>query len=643
MLETLDWLPPPPKDFADRLRALEEEIASTDLGGDFFERLTALATTAADEPQITSLARLAARLASSGIRLEGLAPARLGLVGDGTLSLALGPVAGSGLRHGLLLDVVEGDYGSALREARDCDSPLHHAGLDFLLICPHARLLGLDRAALSHEEAASRVEEAFQQIKAIADGFRPSVRRSILVQTTPPLAEPLFGSFDRAFSGSPFAMIEALNGRLADWAGDGSAILVDTARLATTVGLERWHAADHWHAAKLPFSPDLLPLYGDHVARTIAAALGRGRKCLVLDLDNTCWGGVIGDDGLGGIILGQGSGDGEAYIAIQRMALELRARGIVLAVCSKNDDDQARLPFREHPDMLLREEDIAVFHANWTDKAANLKAIAEALNIGVDALVLLDDNPAERLQVRQVLPLAAVPELPDDPALFPATLAAAGYFDAVTFSQEDRDRAGFYQANASRAQVLSASEGLDDYLASLDMTCRIALVDPTSRKRVAQLINKSNQFNLTTRRYTEPEVEAMETDPSRHAIAVRLADRFGDNGLISVIIADRHGETWDIDTWLMSCRVLGRGVEQAVLNHLAAAASAEGAFGLIGHYRPTAKNRMVAGHYAGLGFHQIGGDDGETVWRLDLAGLQPEDLMMEVEDSALKSREGDSR
>ncbi len=514
---------------------------------------------------------------------------------------------------------------------------MYEAGLDFLMVCPHVRMTGLDRMAADADDAGRRVDEAFGQIRAIAEGFRPSVARSILVQTIPPATEALFGSFDRAFPGSPFAMTLALNAMLADWAADGAVVLMDMERLAISVGLERWHAAcDHWHAAKLPFSPDLLPLYGEHVARTLAAALGRTRKCLVLDLDNTLWGGVIGDDGLEGVTLGQGSADGEAFVAIQRMALELRSRGIILAVCSKNEEDQARLPFREHPDMLLREEHIAVFQANWTDKAANLRVIAEALNIGLDALVFLDDNPAERLQVRQALPMVAVPELPDDPALYPQALAAAGYFEAVAFSQEDRGRAGFYQANARRAQSLSASEGLEDYLASLEMVCQIAPIDAMSRRRVAQLINKSNQFNLTTKRYTESEVETMEADLKRHAIGVRLADRFGDNGLICVVIADKGEDAWEIDTWLMSCRVLGRGVEQAVLAHLAAAARKVGALALIGRYRPTAKNRMVGGHFAGLGFRAVGsGEDGETVWRLDLSEYQPPEISMRVEDSAL--------
>ena len=557
-------------------------------------------------------------------------------MGDGTLSLLATPIVGSGFRHGLRIDVIEGGYNSALQEAVDRTSRMHRSGLDFALIAGDVRAHGLDRAAVSEADAEERIAAAFSSLQMIAKALRSSVKSAILVQTVPPPLDPLFGSFDRVHPCSPFAMVEALNRKIADWAADAAVILVDIARLATAVGLQTWHEPGHWHASKLSFGPRLIPLYADVVTRTIAAALGRSKKCLVLDLDNTLWGGVIGDDGAEGIKLGQGSSAGEAFVAIQTMALELRSRGIVLAVCSKNEEDTARLPFREHPDMVLREKHIAVFQANWSDKASNLRAIAKALNIGVDSLVLLDDNPAERMQVRTALPLVGVPELPDDPALYPRALAAAGYFEAVAFSREDQNRAEYYQANAQRAQVLSASADLGDYLASLDMVCSIGRVDRVSRSRVAQLINKSNQYNLTTRRYSELEVELAERDPARHAIQIRLVDRFGDNGIISVIIADKTDEAWKIDTWLMSCRVLGRRVQEAALAYLAAAAASEGAKRLFGRYIPSPKNQMVAGHYESLGFTLVNtGPDGATEWCLYLADYNPPELPMRIEDMAV--------
>jgi FkbH-like protein len=639
MLTDLGWLPAPGSDFRERVRALQGDVGRI-AAQDLHERVVSLASAALDDSQLAKLARLTANILESGVDAAGLSKARLGLLGDGTLSLNTPAIVGSGLRHSLLLEVVEGSYNSAVQEAVDRSSHLHRAALDFALIAGDARLLGLDEAAATPEAAEAKVEAAMRRLELIVESLRPSVGSAILVQTVVPPLEPLFGSFDRLEPGSPFAMIEALNRRIADWARSGAVVLVDVARLAGAVGLEHWHEPRHWHASKLGFAPRMIPVYADLVCRTLGALRGKSRKCLVLDLDNTLWGGVIGDDGVAGIDLGQGSASGEAFLAVQRLARDLRARGIVLAVCSKNEDDAARLPFREHPEMLLREEHIAVFQANWTDKAANLRAIAETLNIGVDSLVFLDDNPAERMQVRSKLPLVAVPELPEDPALYPRMLAAAGYFEAVAYSQEDRDRAGYYQANAQRAAQLSASADIGDYLASLEMVCQIGPVDAVSRPRVSQLINKSNQFNLTTRRYSEGEVQAAEQDARRHLIQVRLIDRFGDNGIISVIIADKAGPAWEIDTWLMSCRVLGRRVEEAVLAHLAAAAAAAGARALVGRYLPSAKNKMVADHYRKLGFDKTGDlAAGGAVWRLDLAGYSAPELPMRIEDSALKSLE----
>ncbi len=600
-------------------------------------RLFRLATYALDETQLVQLARLANHLAAARVRTSPFNALKLGVLGDGTLSLLAPAIAGSGLRHRLLIVTFVGEFNRALLDATDPSSPMRKAGLDMALIVTDARVLGLHQAALSREAAEEKVEGALRQLKQTVEALRPFVSSAILVQTVAPPVEPLFGSFDRAEAGSPFSMIEALNRRIADWAVDGSVVLVDVARAAASIGLENWDDPRHWHASKLSFAPSLLPVYGDVVARTIAATRGLSRKCLVLDLDNTLWGGVIGDDELSGIQLGEGSAVGEAFLAVQKMALELRARGVVLAVCSKNEDANARLPFRNHPDMLLREEHIAVFQANWTDKAANLRAIAETLNIGVDALVILDDNPAERMQVRRALPLAAVPELPDDPALYPRTLAAAGYFDAVGYSKEDRERANYYQSNAKRAAAMNASGDIAAYLSSLEMVCTVGLVDEVARSRVAQLINKSNQFNLTSRRYSEGELTSAIKDPLRHVVQVRLVDRFGDNGIISVLIADKKDEAWEIDSWLMSCRVLGRRVEEACLAHLVLAARQAGARELLGKYVPSPKNGMVKDHYEKLGFVPAGESAGASLWRLRLDEFIPSALEMRVDDRVLRT------
>jgi len=379
------------------------------------------------------------------------------------------------------------------------------------------------------------------------------------------------------------------------------------------------------------------------LSRILGAIRGKARKCLVLDLDNTIWGGVIGDDGLEGIRLGQGSAMGESFLSVQQCALALRERGIVLAVCSKNTDEVARRPFREHPEMLLREEHIAVFQANWLGKPENLEAIARALNIGLDALVILDDNPAERAAIRATLPMVAVPELPADPSWYAWYLTAGGYFEAVTYSAEDLGRAESYASDARRAEVMSSARDVGDYLSSLDMTIRFAPFDAKGRQRITQLINKTNQFNLTTRRYTEAEVARMEADQSVYTLQVRLEDKFGDLGMIGIVIC-RTGANgsaiWDIDIWLMSCRVLGRKVEDAMLAEVARAAKAAGIETLHATYIPTAKNAMVSDLYGKLGFTMTAEEEnGTRRFELQVAQYEARPLPLHVIQAAAPSAE----
>ncbi len=317
---------------------------------------------------------------------------------------------------------------------------------------------------------------------------------------------------------------------------------------------------------------------------------------------------------------------------MQRLAFELRERGIVLAVSSKNDDETARLPFRKHPEMLLKEEHIAVFQANWNDKATNIAAIAKELSLGLDSVVFLDDNPVERNLVRQLLPEVAVPELPSDPALYARTLAAAGYFESISFSDEDVSRARFYQDNAKRVSLQTKVGGLDAYLASLQMEITFQPFDDIGRARITQLINKSNQYNLTTKRYSEPEVAAAQHDPRCLTLQVRLSDTFGDNGMISVIICrEQSSSVWEIDTWLMSCRVLGRRVEQMVLREILEHARRQGIRKLLGIYRPTDRNNLVEDHYSKLGFTLISrGGDAATTWELYVDNATVEAVSMTV-------------
>ena len=400
-------------------------------------------------------------------------------------------------------------------------------------------------------------------------------------------------------------------------------------------GLAAWHNPSLWHHSKQEIAPAAAPLYGDLVGRLLAAQQGRSHKCLVLDLDNTLWGGVVGDDGLEGLILGQGSSLGEAYAALQDYARELAGRGIILAVCSKNDENNALEPFEKHPDMVLRREDIACFVANWDDKAANLRKIARTLNIGLESLVFLDDNPFERNLIRLELPMVAVPEIADDPADYSRALADAGYFESLAFTGEDRDRTSLYRSNRDRQVLKDQAADLPAYLRGLDMHLIARPFDDLGKQRIVQLINKSNQFNLTSRRYSDAEVTAVMADPSAFGLQFRLTDRFGDNGVIAIVIGRlTAGTEVVIDTWLMSCRVLGRQVEQATLDFVVEQARTLGAARLVGEYIPTAKNGMVKDHYAKLGFMLCAEDgSGGSRHSLDLAGHRPADTFIQLDRS----------
>jgi len=626
LFSQLAWLPAAPDDFSTQCRQLPAD--ASELG----KRVQRLANHALDENQLNRLAKAIQKARDAGHSFAPLTPFRLGIISNATSHFIVPPLVASAARHGIALECIEADYDQVMQAALSADSPINQARCDAVLVAVDHRGLPLKATPGDAQAAQQTVEAALGHLEMIRNGLRSHGKAICILQTLARPVESAFGSFDMVLPGTTRQLIDELNRGIARSVAGTEDLLLDVAHLAETVGLADWHDATLWNMAKLPFASDFLPLYADHVCRLIAAVRGKSRKCLILDLDNTVWGGVIGDDGLEGIVIGQGDATGEAHLHVQATALALRERGVVLAVSSKNTDEIARQPFRAHPEMLLREDHIAVFQANWNDKATNIKAIAEELSLGLDSMVFLDDNPVERGLVRQMLPQVAVPELPSDPALYVRTLLAAGYFEAIAYSGEDRQRAEFYQDNARRVTLQKQAGDVDAYLVSLNMQMTLQPFDDTGRARIAQLINKSNQFNLTTRRYTEAEVAAAQDDPDVFTLQVRLADAFGDNGMISVIICRREQHDWSVDTWLMSCRVLGRKVETAVLQELVEQARLRGIRRLIGNYLPTEKNKLVEDHYAKLGFTLLERQaDGSTRWVLDVEGAPMTSLPIAVQ------------
>jgi FkbH-like protein len=442
------------------------------------------------------------------------------------------------------------------------------------------------------------------------------------------------GNLGSRVAWAPNRFLQAVNARLASRL-PSYVHVNDVSELAAMHGVLNWFDARFWYHAKQPVSFQCAVPYVRNIAHIIAAIYGKTAKCLVLDLDNTLWGGVVGDDGPDNLVLGEGDGTGEAFKAFQAYVRQLRSRGLLLAVCSKNEPENARAPFERHPEMVLGLDDFVAFKANWNPKSENLIEIARELNIGLDALMFIDDNPAEREQVRQSLPEVKVVELSEDPARFPLDLDRTGWLDTVSLSVEDGNRTELYRANAEREQLQKTATDYRGYLVSLEQEAVVGPFEPVHMERITQLTNKTNQFNLTTRRMSRSELEGMMGDPDHVTAFVRLADRFGDNGLISVFAGHRwDNELW-IDLWLMSCRVFGRSVEHLLCNEVVERARAMGLESLRGIFIPSGRNELVREHYRGLGFTEItdppaGDGEGASHWRLDLEAYQPFDVAITV-------------
>jgi len=561
-------------------------------------------------------------------------PVRLAVLGSHTVEHLAAGIRVAGLHRKLTLDLHFTPYGLYRQSILGEDADLAAFAPQFVLLALDGSTLPYDLALDASESVVEKaIARWVEDLKALWRRARARLACQIIQQTFLPDRPALFGNFEGLAPASAGSILDRANAALRQAAREEGVLILDIAwQLPTAVAGVSVFDPARWHHAKQLIHPVFAPLYGDLVSRVVAAAMGLSRKCLVLDLDNTLWGGVIGDDGLEGIRLGQGGPEGEAFSAFQRYVAQLGRRGVILAVCSKNTAEIAQSAFAQHPDMVLKRDEIACFVCNWEDKAANLRRIAHTLGIGVDSLVFVDDNPAERAIVRRELPDVAVPELPEDPAYYPQRLAAAGYFEVASFTAEDAARGHAYAMQAQRDALREQATDMEGYLQSLDMTLLARPIDKLDLPRASQLINKTNQFNLTTHRRTEAELKAMLDDERVVSLCLRLSDRFGDNGLIGIVLA-RPDAAWDedalfLDTWLMSCRVLGRGVEAAALHVLVGQAAERGIRRLIGEYRPTARNGLVKEHYARLGFLPVappeGALSGATFWRYEVGSALPE-------------------
>lgn len=475
-------------------------------------------------------------------------------------------------------------------------------------------------------------EKAYLHFEAMWDRLR-TVYRCPVIQNNfelPPYR--LLGNRDCFDAHGAVAFVNRLNVRFARYAQSGEGFyLHDLNYISACYGLDRWLDDTVWFLYKYACALDAIPVWSFGVVRIIKALFGKNKKVLALDLDNTLWGGVVGDDGVEGIEIGHETATAECFLAFQKYLKEQKKIGVMLTVASKNDRQNA-IDGLNHPEGALRPEDFIVIKADWENKDRNLTLTAKQMNLGVDSFVFFDDNPTERALVRASVPGVSVPE-PGSPDSYIRTIDRNGFFEATVISEDDVRRNEMYQANAERAILEESFTDYTEYLKSLEMHADILPFPEVYIARITQLTNKSNQFNLTTRRYTEEEIRAASEDGKHICLYGKLWDRFGDNGVVSVVIGEIAGEELHIRLWLMSCRVLKKDMELAMLDTLVARARETGIKKLVGYYYPTAKNNMVRELYGVFGFEKVREDEaGNTVWELRTEGYENRNHVIKINE-----------
>lgn len=506
------------------------------------------------------------------------------------------------LEEGIEANIYEGEYDGIAMDILDDNSPLYSFHPDIVIILPHyTDIKEYPPLFCDKQIQQSYVDNQVCYYTSIWNKLSKLENCYILQANyvTPNVTQ--LGNIEASYSFSKSSYIKQLNNALVE-SRSSNVSFIDLDSLASNLGKNSWFDYSAYFMNKSGFNMDYLGVVAQTFVRQICALRGKVRKCLVLDLDNTLWGGTVGDLGYENIMLDPNNALGEAYLFFQQYVLDLKDRGVILAICSKNDLEVAKSPFLHNVNMRIKLEDISYFCANWDDKATNIKNIARELNIGLDSVVFFDDNPAEREIVQTYLPEVLVIDVPDSPEGYALALERESPFDWVQITREDLVRTQSYFINTQRRKMEASFVNYDEYLMSLEMQGKWELVDTNSVERFTQLINKSNQFNLRTRRYTESDIVKLSESQDNRCIAIKLKDKFSSYGIISCIILKKYGEVCFIDTWLMSCRVLKRGVEQFAFRAVLECARSLECTCIVGEYIPTRKNNMVKDFYEKLGF-----------------------------------------
>ncbi|MFC2074206.1 HAD-IIIC family phosphatase [Campylobacterota bacterium] len=522
------------------------------------------------------------------------------------------------LKNGIEASFYESEYNKYYEDAVFENPELEAFNPDIIYIhTTQLNIIHTPHTANTIEEIDKLFEKEFSRYKTIWKGLE-KYNCAIIQNNFDLPTERTLGNLDSYDPHGKINFINRLNQAFSASAYEMKNLYInDINYLSASIGLEKWFNKSYWYGFKYAVSYDAIPLLAHNISNIINAIYGKTKKCLVLDLDNTCWGGVIGDDGLDNIQIGTETAVAEAYTAFQQYVKDLKDRGITLAVCSKNDFANAKEGF-SHPDSILKFEDFTSFKANWDPKFQNVIDIAKEINIGIDSLVFIDDNPAERDIVSSQVPHVSVPDIGDDITQYIDYIDKSGYFEPIALLEDDTQRNKYYEDNKKRLEEEAQYQTYDDFLQSLEMHSEIKAFTPVYLDRITQLTNKTNQFNLTTKRYTFAEIENMSNSENYITLYGKLSDKFGDNGLISIVIAEIKESVCHIDLWLMSCRVLKRGMEEAMLDSLVTEAQRRNIKTIVGYYFKSKKNSMVLDMYEKFGFTKTEQNDEDTTWSLDI-------------------------
>lgn len=550
------------------------------------------------------------------------APCRLAVLRSFTLEPAIPLVQAAALLEGIDLTVHLGGFNTYTQEVLDSASSLYEFNPEHVIIAVQTRdvapELWSNFAELDGEEVKRAVERVCGHYESLVEAILSRCTANVIMHSLelPPM--PAFGILDAQRENGQHRTIQEINYRLGGLARRYDGIyLLDYDGLITQHGRRRWYDERKWNSIRMPIQADCLPHLVNEWLRFLHPMTGTTCKVLVVDLDHTLWGGIVGEDGPRGVLLGPDY-PGSSYLALHRAILDLCRRGIILGICSKNNEADAMEVLEQHPHSLLRPNHFAAARINWNDKVQNLRELSAELNIALDHMAFLDDNPREREWVRSQLPEVTVIEIPEDPLQYAHTLRASPVFERVSLSVEDQRRGRYYLERRQRNELRTSLTSVEDYLRDLQTEVRIEFANNDDVDRIAQLTQKTNQFNLTTKRYIAPQVVEMLDDPEWSILVLRVSDRFGDSGLVGVAFTHHDNHECVIDSLLLSCRVIGRTIETAFVATIAEYAVDKGASKLIGMFVPTAKNAAASDFYRDHQFMCIQGRKDYSLWEYDL-------------------------